>query len=103
MKEIKELRLSNNPNIHSRSVLLNDDKDKIKDKSRKQFITCNSAKLTVTLTPDDTKLVLHAPKGYKFDGATIPFNIGKTYYERIELKFSDISTEFCFNGVLLYC
>ena len=26
---------------------------------------------------DDTKLVLYAPKGYKFDGATIPFNIGK--------------------------
>ena len=92
MKEIKELNLSNNPHIHARSVLLNEDKDKIKDKNRKQFITCNSAKLTITFTPDDTKLVLHAPKGYKFDGATIPFNIGKTYYERIELKFSDIST-----------
>ena len=76
MKEIKELKLSNNPHIHARSVLLNEDKDKIKDKNRKQFITCNSAKLTI-LFDDDTKLVLYAPKGYKFDGATIPFNIGK--------------------------
>mgnify|MGYP002623595042 CR=1 FL=1 len=77
MKEIKELRLSNNPHIHARSVMLNEDKDKIKDKNRKQFITCNASRLTVTFTPDDTKLVLYAPKGYKFDGATIPFNIGK--------------------------
>ena len=76
MKEIKELRLSNNPHIHARSVLLNEDKEKIREKNKKQFITCNSAKLTITFT-DDTKLVLYAPKGYKFDGATIPFNIGK--------------------------
>ena len=75
-KEIKELNLSNNPHIHARSVLLNEDKDKIKDKNRKQFITCNAAKLTI-LFDDDTKLVLYAPRGYKFDGATIPFNIGK--------------------------
>ena len=75
-KEIKELKLSNNPHIHARSVLLNEDKDKIKDKNRKQFITCNAAKLTI-LFDDDTKLVLYAPRGYKFDGATIPFNIGK--------------------------
>ena len=76
MKEIKELKLSNNPHIHARSVLLNEDKDKIKDKNRKQFITCNATKLTI-LFDDDTKLVLYAPRGYKFDGATIPFNIGK--------------------------
>ena len=76
MKQIKELRLSNNPHIHARSVLFNEDKEKIKDKNRKQFITCNSASLTI-LFDDDTKLVLYAPKGYKFDGATIPFNIGK--------------------------
>lgn len=76
MKKIKELKLSNNPHIHARSVLLNEDKDKIKDKNRKQFITCNAAKLTI-LFDDDTKLVLYAPRGYKFDGATIPFNIGK--------------------------
>ena len=75
-KQIKELKLSNNPHIHVRSVLLNENRDKIKEKNKKQFITCNSASLTVFFD-DDTKLVLYAPKGYKFDGATIPFNIGK--------------------------
>lgn len=75
-KEIKELKLSNNPHIHVRSVLLNEDREKIKDKNKKQFITCNSASLTI-IFDNNTKLVLHAHKGYKFDGATIPFNIGK--------------------------
>lgn len=56
--------------------MLNDDRDKIKDKNKKQFITCNSTSLTV-LFEDNTQLILFAPKGYKFDGATIPFNIGK--------------------------
>lgn len=75
-KEIKNLKLSNNPHIHARSVLLNENREKIKDKNKKQFVTCNSASLTVFFD-DNTKLVLYAPKGYKFDGATIPFNIGK--------------------------
>lgn len=75
-KEIKDLKLSNNPHIHVRSVLLNEDREKIKDKNKKQFITCNSASLTI-IFDNNTKLVLHAHKGYKFDGATIPFNIGK--------------------------
>ncbi len=76
MKEIKKLILNKTPHIHCRSVLLNDDRDKIKDKNKKQFITCNSTSLTV-LFEDNTQLLLFAPKGYKFDGATIPFNIGK--------------------------
>lgn len=76
MKEIKNLVLNKTPHIHCRSVLLNDDRDKIKDKNKKQFITCNSTSLTV-LFEDNTQLLLFAPKGYKFDGATIPFNIGK--------------------------
>lgn len=75
-KEIKDLILSNNPHIHTRTVFFNETKEKIKDKNKKQFITCNPSNLTVVFE-DDTKLILHAPKGYKFDGATIPFNIGK--------------------------
>ena len=73
---MKKLILNKTPHIHCRSVLLNDDRDKIKDKNKKQFITCNSTSLTV-LFEDNTQLLLFAPKGYKFDGATIPFNIGK--------------------------
>lgn len=75
-KEIKEIKLSNDPHIHTRSVLFDDGEDEIKNKNKKQFITCKSASLTVEYT-DGIKLVLFADKGYVFDGATIPFNIGK--------------------------
>ena len=75
-KEIIKLKLSNDPHIHARSVLLNEAKEKIKDKNKKQFVTCLASKLTITFDNNE-RLVLYAPKGYKFDGATIPFNIGK--------------------------
>lgn len=75
-KEIKALRLSNDPHIHTRSVLFTDEQEDIKKKNKKQFITCTPASLDVLFT-DDTYIHLDAPKGYIFDGATIPFNIGK--------------------------
>lgn len=75
-KEIKEVILSNDPHIHTRSVLFDDDKDEIKAKNKKQFITCQAATLTVLFT-NDTAVSLFADKGYTFDGATIPFGIGK--------------------------
>lgn len=75
-KEIKELILSNDPHIHTRSILFDEDTETIKSKNKKQFITCKPAKLTIVFS-DDTVLTLYAEKGYIFDGATIPFNIGK--------------------------
>ena len=75
-KEIKQVILSNDPHIHTKSVLLYDDKETIKKKNKKQFITCQASTLTVLLT-DNTEIKLFADKGYEFDGATIPFGIGK--------------------------
>ena len=76
MKKIKDLKLSNDPCIAIRSVLFDDDDNTIKDKNKKQFITTKSSMLNV-IFEDDTNLYLYAPKNYKFDGATIPFGIGK--------------------------
>ena len=75
-KEIKQVILSNDPHIHTRSVLFDEDKEEIKKKNKKQFITCQAATLTV-LYEDGTAVNLFADKGYVFDGATIPFGIGK--------------------------
>lgn len=75
-KKIVKLTLSNDPNIHARSVLLGDSADTIKKKNKKQFIVSTDCSLTVYFN-DDSTFVLTAKKGYLFDGATIPFNIGK--------------------------
>jgi len=76
MKKIKDIVLSNDPEIHARSVLFFDDKNEIQRKNKKQFITTKEATLTV-IFEDDSTLELYAPKNYKFDGATIPCGIGK--------------------------
>jgi len=75
-KKIKSLTLTNDPCIHTRSVLFDDDKTLIKNKNKKQFITCKNSMLIVQFT-DGSTVKLFAPKGTIFDGATIPFNIGK--------------------------
>ena len=75
-KEIKKVILSNDPHIHTRSVLFDEKEKVIEDKNKKQFVTCTDATLTVIFS-DNTTIDLYAPKGYKFDGATIPFGIGK--------------------------
>ena len=75
-KEIKKVILSNPPHIHTRTVLFNEQEEIIEDKNKKQFITCKETTLTVKYT-DNSEITITAPKGYKFDGATIPFGIGK--------------------------
>lgn len=75
-KKIKELILTNDPHIHTRSVLFDDDKEKIKNKNKKQFITCMASTLKV-IFEDGEELPILVDKGYIFDGATIPFNVGK--------------------------
>lgn len=73
MKKIKDLFLYTDPEIETRSVLLY---EKIGDKNEKQFITTKDTYLVITFT-DFSSLTLFVNSGYKFDGATIPFNIGK--------------------------
>ena len=73
MKKIKDLFLYTDPVICTRSVLLHGD---VEDKNKKQFITTKDTYLIITFT-DYTTLILFANSGFKFDGATIPFNIGK--------------------------
>lgn len=75
-KEIKKLRLSNDPDVHSRAILPDDSDEVIKDKQTKMFEVGCAACLTVYFT-DDTFLKLFAQKGYTYDGASIPFKIGK--------------------------
>lgn len=75
-KKIKKLRLSNDPDVHSRAILPDDSDEVIKDKQNKMFEVRCAACLTVYFT-DDTFLKLFAQKGYTYDGASIPFKIGK--------------------------
>lgn len=74
---IKEVILSNDPHIHTRAILFDEDKTEQKNKNQKQFITCKEAMLTVLFKDEEKTLNIVAPKGYIFDGATIPFGIGK--------------------------
>lgn len=75
-KKIRKLHLSNDPCILCREVLFNDNNETIKDKNKKQFVTTVESSLIVEFT-DDTYIEIKAKEGYNFDGATIPFNIGK--------------------------
>lgn len=76
IQEIVNLKLSNEPHIHVRSVLFDDNKAEIKNKNKKQFITCTPSTLMI-IFEDGSEFSIFADKGYIFDGATIPFNIGK--------------------------
>lgn len=93
MKKIKDLKLSNDPVIKLRAVLFDDSEEEIKDKNKKQFMTTESSMLNV-IFEDNTSLYLYAPKNYSFDGATIPFGIGKGNMKlAIPALFHDITCE----------
>jgi hypothetical protein len=74
--KIISMWLSRNPEIQTRAVMFFDKQKDIKNKNKKQFITTKDCFLFITFD-NGTTLHLHAPKHYKFDGATIPFGIGK--------------------------
>lgn len=76
MKKIVKISLSNDPEIRTRSVLNEDTDEIIEDKQNRPFITGQSSMLRV-IFDDNTELFIYAPKDYIFDGATIPFKIGK--------------------------
>lgn len=72
-RKIVRVELSNDPIILTRTVLPN---KQITNENKKQFITSVPSSLTSVMN-DGTCVTLHARAGYAYDGATIPFNIGK--------------------------
>ena len=90
MKKITNIELSNDPDIHVRSVLFFDDEGTIKEKNRKQFVTTKESSLQITFD-DGSILTLFAPANFTFDGATIPLGIGKGNMKlQIPALFHDI-------------
>ncbi len=78
--KILDVSLSNDPNIKTRAVLFNDSLEVIKQKQKKQFKTTYPSSLTIKYEDGYGVVRYHtlfAHGGYVFDGATIPFNIGK--------------------------
>ena len=74
MKNLK-LWLDSEPKIEARAIYPNDTKSEKREKNRKQFVNCSTCILNVTL--ENENLTITALSGYCFDGATIPFGLGK--------------------------
>lgn len=92
-RKIAEIYLSGDPKIRARSVFFDDKKADIKSKNKKQFITTEACELTVFFD-DETTLKIFADKDTIFDGATIPFNLGKGNMKfLIPALFHDIMCE----------
>ncbi|MCD7779986.1 MAG: DUF1353 domain-containing protein [Candidatus Gastranaerophilales bacterium] len=65
------------PKIEARAILPYED---AKDKNKKQFQVLQGALLKVIYknkNNKEIKKIINAPRGYIYDGATIPFKIGK--------------------------
>lgn len=92
MKSAFECILYGEPEISVREVLPDDSPEAIKDKNKKPFIAMASAMIKVTYY-DKTYYVTN-DTGYCFDGATIPFKIGKSNMKLlIPALFHDIICE----------
>lgn len=80
MKEFLLVELIGNPDIEVRQVMPEDDEATVEDKQRRPFKT-NKAALIKVLYRDkkgnETKKIISNPTEYIYDGATIPFKIGK--------------------------
>lgn len=75
--QIFDIMIQGEPEIKARAVLPNTE---IKDRNIKQFRVKRGAVLWVKYENEEHIIIdkrISAKKGYKFDGATIPFNIGK--------------------------
>lgn len=80
MKEFLQVTLIGDPYILVREVLPTDDEATIKDKNRLPFMTQKSALIKVHYADKkgkETKKIISNPTIYKYDGASIPFKIGK--------------------------
>ena len=69
------LYLNKTPRIIANAVNPGYDKKTQKRKNRKQFL--NEYACILSVYYDDMTVTITAPDNYLFDGATIPFNIGK--------------------------
>lgn len=79
-KEYLKVELFGNPDIEVRFVSPWDDEETIKEKNRMPFKTNKSAIIKVLYTDKngrETKKIISNPSEYVYDGATIPFKIGK--------------------------
>lgn len=63
------------PDVHVRVVMPYDGDEIAKDKNKKPFQANNVAIIKVTY--GDKKYIISNSSGYTYDGATIPFRIGK--------------------------
>ena len=80
MKEFLLVKLIGNPNIQVRQVMPYDDEATIKDKNKKPFQTQKSALLKIIYKDNEGKefnKIVSNPTNYTYDGASIPFKIGK--------------------------
>ena len=80
MKEFLSVKLIGNPEIEVRQVMPWDDDKIIVDKNRKPFKTNKSALIKIQYTDKKgnyIKKIISNPSEYIYDGASIPFKIGK--------------------------
>lgn len=80
MKELLLVQLVGNPEIEVRQVMPDDDDETVKDKNRKPFKTNKSALIKILYRDKEgreTKKIISNPSEYIYDGASIPFKIGK--------------------------
>lgn len=64
-----------NPDIRVREVMPFDDIETVKEKNKKPFQAQNVAIIKVTY--GEKRHIISNPTGYTYDGASIPFKIGK--------------------------
>ena len=80
MKEILYVKLIGNPEIETRYVMPWDDEETVEEKNKKPFVATKSALIKVLYKDrqgNETQKIIFNPTEYIYDGATIPFKIGK--------------------------
>ena len=80
MKEVIWIKLVGNPEIEVRYVMPWDDDETVEEKNIKPFLATKSALIKVLYKDKqgkETQKIISNPTNYIYDGATIPFKIGK--------------------------
>ena len=79
MKDFISVKLVGNPEIEVRYVMPWDDEETVEEKNRKPFLANKSALIKVIYRTQGKELqkIISNPTEYIYDGATIPFKIGK--------------------------
>lgn len=70
-----ELQLIGEPHIHVRTVLPSDSDKEAMDKVKFPFVACTRS--TLIVKTNGKEYIILAPNGTKYDGASIPFGLGK--------------------------